>query len=164
MRQGSLRPESRQPSGVSVRLENCSRQPSVTMPLRQPSRQLSGSVPFTIIEHMDGRWGHTASWASSCGQIHLDLIGPLKTTMKAHHANHNILSATNSCIDEEPDISSLSSEELNKEISSNQAVAVVFHRVVCSLLQASLEQEPSEDGQDGQQEHDSRDAAAGLET
>ncbi len=52
MRQG-LRPESRAQSGVSLRFDG-PRAASV-VPMRQPSRQLSGSFPFKLAERMDSR-------------------------------------------------------------------------------------------------------------
>lgn len=55
MRQG-LRPENRAPSGgVSLRFDGPNAASASVLPMRQPSRQLSGSFPFNVAERMESR-------------------------------------------------------------------------------------------------------------
>lgn len=54
MRPG-LRPESRTQSGVSLRFEGSRAPSAAVVPMRQPSRQLSGSFPAFVRGSLDGR-------------------------------------------------------------------------------------------------------------
>lgn len=64
MRQG-LKPENRTQSGVSLRFDGSRAASASVVPMRQPSRQLSGSFPFKL-ERMDSRHALALASAFSC--------------------------------------------------------------------------------------------------
>lgn len=76
MRQG-LRPENRAASGgVSLRFDGPKAASASVLPMRQPSRQLSGSFPFNLAERMESRHAPPIR----CNRIYLHLCRLLRPT------------------------------------------------------------------------------------